>query len=117
MTELMNKMKFNKQTMLQAVDESYATSTDLADWLVKKLDYPFREAYQITGKIVSYACLKKKSLLNMSLKELQKFDNKITNDIFLVLSPLNSMKNKSSLGGTAPETVKKSIQYAIKRYL
>ena len=117
MTELMNKIQFNKKTMLQAVDESYATSTDLADWLVKKLHYPFRQAYQITGKIVNYASLKNISLSNLSLKELQKFDNNITNDIFLVLSPLNSMKNKSSLGGTAPETVKKSIQYAIKRYL
>ena len=43
--------------------------------------------------------------------------NKITNDIFRVLSPLNSIKNKSSLGGTGPETVKKSIKYAIKKYL
>ena len=117
MTELMNKIQFNKKTMLQAVDESYATSTDLADWLVKKLHYPFRQAYQITGKIVVYASSKKKSLSNMSLKELKKFDKKITNDIFRVLSPLNSMKNKKSSGGTSPEIVKKSIQYAIKKYL
>ena len=115
MTELMNKIQFNKKTMLQAVDGSYATSTDLADWLVKKLHYPFRQAYQITGKIVDYASSKKKSLSNMSLKELQKFDNNITNDIFRVLSPLNSMKSKNSLGGSAPETVKKSIQYADKK--
>ena len=80
MAELMNKIKFNKKTMLQAVEESYATSTDLADWLVKKLHYPFREAYQITGKIVDYANSKNKSLSNMSLKELQKFDNNISND-------------------------------------
>ena len=117
MTELMNKIKFNKKTMLQAVDGSYATSTDLADWLVKKLHYPFRQAYQITGKIVGYANSKNKSLSNMSLKELQKFDNNITSDIFRVLSPLNSMKSKNSLGGSAPETVKKSIQYVIKKYL
>ncbi len=117
MTELINKIKFNKKIMLHAVNESYATSTDLADWMVKKLNYPFRKAYQITGKIVSYASLKKKFLTNISLKEFQKFDNKITNDIFRVLSPLNSIKNKSSLGGTGPETVKKSIKYAIKKYL
>ena len=117
MTELMNKIKFNKIIMLKAIDQSYATATDLADWLVKKLNYPFREAYQITGKIVRYASSKKKSLSNMSLKELQKFDNDITSDIFRVLSPLNSMKSKSSLGGSAPETVNKSIQYAIKKYL
>jgi len=117
MAELMNKIKFNKKTMLQAVDGSYATSTDLADWLVKKLHYPFRQAYQITGKIVGYANSKNKSLSNMSLKELKKFDNNITSDIFRVLSPLDSMKSKKSLGGSAPETVKKSIQYVIKKYL
>ena len=117
MAELMNKIKFNKKTMLKAVDESYATSTDLADWLVKKLHYPFRQAYQITGKIVDYANSKNTSLSNISLKELQKFDNNITSDIFRVLSPLNSMKSKNSLGGSAPETVKKSIQYVIKKYL
>lgn len=117
MTELMNKIQFNKKIMLQAVEESYATSTDLADWLVKKLNYPFRQAYQITGKIVNYASSKNKSLSNLSLKELQKFDNNITGDIFHVLSSLNSMKSKSSFGGSAPETVKKSIQYAIKKYL
>ena len=91
--------------------------TDLADWLVKKLHYSFRQAYQITGKIVGYASLKKKSFSNISLKELQKFDKNITSDIFRVLSPLNSMKSKKSLGGSSPETVKKSIQYAIKKYL
>ena len=53
----------------------------------------------------------------MSLKELKKFDNNITSDIFRVLSPLDSMKNKKSLGGSAPEIVKKSIQYMIKKYL
>ena len=117
MAELINKIKFNKKIMLEAVNESYATSTDLADWLVKKLHYPFRQAYQITGKIVNYASLKNISLSNLSLKELQKFDNNITNDIFRVLSPLNSMESKSGFGGTSSETVKKSIQYAIKKYL
>ena len=64
-----------------------------------------------------YANSKNKFLSNMSLKELQKFDNNITSDIFRVLSPLNSMKSKNSLGGSAPEIVKKSIQYVIKKYL
>ena len=53
----------------------------------------------------------------MSLKELQIFDNNISSDVFRVLSPLNSMKSKSSLGGSAPGAVKKSIRYAIKKYL
>jgi len=48
---------------------------------------------------------------------MQKFEKKITKNIFQVLSPLNSMKSKSSFGDTSPETVKQSIQYAIKKYL
>ena len=58
-----------------------------------------------------------KILDKISIKEFQKFDKNITKEVFKVLSPLNSMKSKSSFGGTSPETVKKSIQYAIKKYL
>ena len=61
--------------------------------------------------------MKTSELQGLTVKELQKFDNNITSDIFRVLSPLNSMKSKNSLGGSAPETVKKSIQYVIKKYL
>ena len=117
MTELMNKVQFNKKEMLKAVEQSFATATDLADWLVKKLNYPFRQAYQITSKIVSYARSQKIFLSEMTQKEFQKFDKKITNDIFQVLSPINSIQSKSSLGGTSPQIVKKSIQHAIKKYL
>ena len=76
MTELMNKIQFNKKTMLQAVNQSYATSTDLADWLVKKLDYTFRKSHQISGKIVKYANSKKILLSDISLKKFQKFEKK-----------------------------------------
>ena len=117
MTELMNKITFNKKEMLKITENSFSTATDLADWLVQKLNYNFRQAYQITGKIVEYANSNNKFLPDLQLKELQKFDKKITNDIFRILSPLNSMKSKSSLGGTSPENVNKSIQYAIKKYL
>ena len=117
MTELMNKIKFNKKEMFEVVNNSFAIATDLADWLVRKLNYPFRQAYQITGKIVNYASSQNILLSKISLKELQKFDKKITKDIFKVLSPINSMNSKLSFGGTSPQTVKKSIQYAIKKYL
>ena len=117
MSELMKKINFNKKEMLHAIKKSYATATDLADWLVKKLGYTFRQAYQITGKIVAYANSNNILLSNLTLKELQKFDKKINKGIFHILSPLNSIKSKSSFGGTSPQTVKKSIQYAIKKYL
>ncbi|MDC0194734.1 argininosuccinate lyase [Alphaproteobacteria bacterium] len=117
MTELINKTFFNINNMKKAVNSSHATATDLADWLVKKLDYTFREAYQVTGKIVAFADKKKITLGQLTLDELKNYDRKITKDIFLVLSAENSMKSKKSFGGTSPEIVKKSIQYAIKKYL
>ena len=117
MTELVNKITFNKKIMESAIESSYSTATDLADWLVKNLNYPFRQAYQVTGKIVAFAIKKQVTLKDLTLKELKQFNTKITKDIFLVLSSSNSMKSKTSFGGTSPENVKKSIQYAIKKYL
>ena len=117
MTELVNKTKFNVDKMKKAIDSSHATATDLADWLVKNLSYTFRKAYQLTGKIVSYADDNKIKLSELALPELQKFDKKITKDILLVLSSLNSMNSKKSFGGTSSKNVKKAIQYAIKKYL
>ena len=117
MTELMNKTTFNTKNMKEAIDSSYSTATDLADWLVKNLNYPFREAYQITGKIVAYADKKNVKLGSLTLKELQRIDKKIKQDVFLVLSSENSMESKKSFGGTAPQNVKNAIQYAIKEYL
>ena len=103
--------------MKEAIDSSYATATDLDYWLVKDLNYPFRQAYQITGKIVAYADKKNVKLSGLNLTELQQIDKKITEDVFLVLSSINSMESKKSFGGTAPQNVKNSIRYAIKKYL
>ena len=117
MTELISKTKFNEIEMKKAIDSSHATATDLADWLVKELSYTFRSAYQLTGKIVKYADDNNIKLGELALPELQKFDKKITKDILLVLSSINSMNSKKSFGGTSSQNVKKSIQYAIKKYL
>ncbi|PPR45240.1 MAG: Argininosuccinate lyase [Alphaproteobacteria bacterium MarineAlpha5_Bin8] len=117
MTEILNNIQINKKIMHNSIYNSYSTATDLADWLVKNLDFTFRDAYNLTGKIVNYASKKDRLLDKISIKEFQKFDKNITKEVFKVLSPLNSMKSKSSFGGTSPETVKKSIQYAIKKYL
>ena len=116
-TELLDKIKFNQKEMKKAVESSYSTATDLADWLVKNINFTFRKAYNLTGQIVSYAIKNDLKLDELSIQELQKFDKKINKNVFLVLSPLNSMKAKTSFGGTSPENVKKSIKYAIKKYL
>jgi len=117
MAEMINDISFNPKKMLRMCNEGHITATDIADWLVQNLDYTFRDAYNLTGKIVSYASKKGKLLDKISINEFKKFEKNITNQIFKVLSPLNSMKSKSSFGGTSPESIKKSIQYAIKKYL
>ena len=115
--EIIEKVKFNKKEMKKAVDDSNSTATDLANWLVINLNYTFREAYKLTGKIVAFCNKKNINLDQLSLKDLKKFDKKISKSAINVLSSTNSIKNKKSFGGTSPQSVNKSIQYVIKKYL
>ena len=117
MTEIWSKISFNKNIMADAVNNSNATATDFANWLVQHLELSFREAYQLTGKIVAHANKNSKKLDQLSLEELQKFNKKITEDAQKTLSIHESIKNKKSFGGTSPQRVKQSIKYAIKKYL
>ena len=117
MEEMWSNITFNKEIMADAVNNSNATATDFANWLVQYLDLSFREAYQLTGKIVAYANKKNKKLHELSLKELQRFNKKISEKAQKTLSIQESIKNKKSFGGTSPERSKQSIKYAIKKYL
>ena len=103
--------------MKLAVDQSNAPAPDLANWLVQNLDYTFRDAYKLTGKIVAFTNKKNKKLKNLTISEIQKFDQRITKSALKVLSSANSINNKKSFGGTSPQSVNKSIQYVIKKYL
>ena len=89
----------------------------MANWLVQNLRYSFRDAYNVTGKIVSYCSRHNVNIDSLSLGELTKFDKNITADAKKVLSANNSVKSKSSFGGTAPEITKKMIKLVIKKYL
>ena len=117
MNEILSKSIFNKTRMKELIDNSNATATDLANWLVQNLRYSFRDAYVVTGKIVSYCSKQDKNIDSLSLGELKKFDKNITADAKKVLSTTNSVKSKSSFGGTAPEITKKMIKLVIKKYL
>jgi len=115
--EILSKSHFNKVRMKEVIDNSNSTATDLANWLVQSLNYTFRDAYKITGKIVSYCIRKNKKLETLSLQELQQFDKKITLEAKNVLSSIKSISMKSSFGGTSPNNAKKMIKFAIKKYL
>jgi len=117
MNEILSKSTFNKTRMKELIDNSNATATDLANWLVQNLRYSFRDAYVVTGKIVSYCSKQDRNIDSLSLDELKKFDKNITADAKKVLSATNSVKSKSSFGGTAPEITKKMIKLVIKKYL
>ena len=117
MNEILSKSSFNKTRMRELIDNSNATATDLANGLVQNLRYSFRDAYVVTGKIVSYCSKQDRNIDSLSLGELKKFDKNITADAKKVLSTTNSVKSKSSFGGTAPEITKKMIKLVIKKYL
>ena len=115
--EILSKSTFNKSRMKELIENSNATATDLANWLVQNLRYSFRDAYNVTGKIVSYCSKQNINIDSLSLGELKKYDKNITADAKKVLSATNSVKSKSSFGGTAPEITKKMMKLAIKKYL
>jgi argininosuccinate lyase len=109
LTEIMPKIKFNKKTMLKAALEGYSTATDLAEYLARK-GVPFRESHNITGRIVKHCFEKKKSLMDLNLKELKKFSTIIDKDVFDYLSVESSINKKKSYGGTSKRRVMNRIK-------
>jgi argininosuccinate lyase len=115
MTGMVGDMEINEAAMKKAAGSGYSTATDLADWLVRTLGLPFREAHHVTGRAVALAEAKKVGLEKLGLKDLQSVHPGITDDVFSVLSVQNSVKSRTSFGGTAPAEVRKQIRYWKKR--
>jgi argininosuccinate lyase len=114
MSGMVADMKVNKSQMLKMAGSGYSTATDLADWLVKNLKIPFRDAHHITGSIVKFAENKNLDLHELKLSEMQKIEKKITAKIFDVLSVENSVSSRTSIGGTSQALVKEEIAKAKK---
>jgi argininosuccinate lyase len=92
--------------MKKAAGEGYATATDLADWLVRMLTLPFREAHHITGRIVAKAADEGVALHRLPLAVMQAIEPRINDGVFTVLSVDRSVKSRTSYGGTAPKNVR-----------
>jgi argininosuccinate lyase len=111
--EIMNAMfpgiAFDRKRMAATSGEGYSTATDIAEYLVKK-GVPFREAHEITGKIVLHCIKKNINLHELDLKVLKAFSPAIEKDIFPALDPAASVKARSSYGGTSPSQVLKQIK-------
>jgi argininosuccinate lyase len=113
MTGMVTDIEPDTARMKKAAGEGYATATDLADWLVRTLKVPFRDAHHITGRIVAAASEAHVPLHRLPLDAMQKIEPRITKEVFDVLSVSSSVKSRTSFGGTAP----KNVRAAAKRWL
>ncbi len=99
----------NKKRMIELAESGYITATDLADYMVRELNYPFRKAYLQTAKIINYAEKNKKKLSELSMKEINKIEQELTSDVLKVFDLKRSVNSKVSYGGTSFENIKKMI--------
>jgi argininosuccinate lyase len=114
MTGMVRDMTPDVARMRRAAGEGYATATDLADWLVRTLKVPFREAHHVTGRIVAAAAAENVPLHQLPLAAMQAIEKRITKDVFAVLSVDNSVKSRGSFGGTAPKNVRREANRWLK---
>jgi argininosuccinate lyase len=109
MTGMVGDMTANRETMAKAAGAGFSTATDLADWLVRALGLPFRDAHHVTGTLVAKAEANGCDLPDLSLAEMQAVHAGITEEVFGVLGVENSVRSRMSYGGTSPHRVKEQI--------
>ena len=107
--EVLKGLIINKSEMLNAANVGYITATDLADNIVKKLNFTFREAYKITSKIVNFAERTNLSFEELNLEQIKNIDKRLNKEILELAKLHNSVNSKKSYGGTSFENVKKMI--------
>ena len=115
MTGMVLDLEPDAARMKVAAGEGYATATDLADWLVRTLKMPFREAHHVTGRIVAKASEDNLPLHKVPLAAMQAIEPRITADALDVLSVQASVESRTSYGGTAPDNVREQAKGWFKR--
>jgi argininosuccinate lyase len=111
MSGMVADLEADRAAMRRAAEPGHPTATDLADWLVRALGRPFREAHGVAGAIVKRADELGLTLDRTPLEEMRKFEPAITNDVFSVLSLEASVNSRQSEGGTAPARVREQIAF------
>jgi len=107
MTGMVRDLTPDVARMRETAGQGYSTATDLADWLVRNLKMPFREAHHVTGRIVAQAAAEKLPLHELPLSAMQAIEKRITKDVFAVLAVDSSVRSRVSQGGTAPANVRR----------
>ena len=110
LNDILKNFTVNKKRMLELANEGYITATDLADYMVRELNYPFRKAYLQTAKIINLAEKNKKRLNELKIEEINKIEPKLNDDVFKVFDLKYSINSKTSFGGTSFENIKKMIR-------
>jgi argininosuccinate lyase len=109
MEGMVRDMTANREALRAAASAGFSTATDLADWLVRELGLPFREAHHVTGALVALAEKKGCDLPDLSLAELQTGHAGITQEVYSVLGVDNSVASRVSYGGTSAERVREQV--------
>ena len=109
MEGMVKDMSANRDSLEAAAGAGFSTATDLADWLVRALNMPFRDAHHVTGALVAMAESRGCDLPDLSLDDMQSVHSSITHDVFDVLGVHNSVASRVSYGGTAPDQVRSQI--------
>ena len=112
MTGMVADLLPQRAAMARAAGLGHATATDLADWLVQRLDLPFREAHHATGRCVRLAEERGLALEALSLADLQAIEPRITAEVFQALGVEHALQRRASEGGTAPERVRQAVAEA-----
>ncbi|MFN7002520.1 MAG: argininosuccinate lyase [Roseinatronobacter sp.] len=109
MEGMVSDLTANRAALEAAASSGFSTATDLADWLVRELNLPFRDAHHVTGALVKLAEDKGCDLPDLSLDEMQNVHGEITEAVYSVLGVQNSVASRVSYGGTAPANVRAQI--------
>ena len=110
LNDVVKNLIVNKKKMLSLAEKGFITATDLTDYMVKELGYPFRKAYLQTAKIINLAEKKNKRLHELDLKELNQIEPNLNSGVYEILDLESSINSKKSYGGTSFENVKKMIK-------
>src|SRR5579872_3343234 len=114
---MVRDLRPDRERLREAAGRGFSTATDLADWLVRRVGLPFRQAHHATGAIVKRAETLGCTLAELPLAELQAVEPRITAEVYEVLEPSRSAASRTSLGGTAPDRVRDATAAARKRFL
>ena len=109
MEGMVRDMAANPEPLRVAAASGFSTATDLADWLVREAGLPFREAHHVTGSLVALAEAEGRDLPDLTLDQMQSAHPAITESVFDVLGVDNSVRSRTSYGGTAPDQVRAQI--------